>query len=155
MAKTARQWSSLDKAAVKILARLKADDPRDLSYRQMARLTGMTPSRLSGLFLETMGPPTLDEFCTLCELLGQSAPDTLQTAIAESKTDVPNHATTAADTEGTKQALDTSGAGSVPDMSGWTTDEQADYIANHLDQFDYAAKRGDSEAEQLAYEEMP
>lgn len=40
-------------------------------------------------------------------------------------------------------------------MSGWTTDEQADYIANHLDQFDYAAKRGDSEAEQLAYEEMP
>lgn len=40
-------------------------------------------------------------------------------------------------------------------MSGWTTDEQADYIANHLDQFDVAAKRGDTEAEQLAYEEMP
>lgn len=43
----------------------------------------------------------------------------------------------------------------VPDMSGWTTDEQADYVANHLDQFDYAAKRGDTEAEQQAYEEMP
>ena len=40
-------------------------------------------------------------------------------------------------------------------MSGWTTDEQADYIVNHLDQFDYAAKRGDTEAEQQAYEEMP
>lgn len=150
MAKTARQWSSLDKAAVKILARLKADDPRDLSYRQMARLTGMTPSRLSGLFLETMGPPTLDEFCTLCELLGQSAPDTLQSVITKSET-----ATTETPDDKTTALADADPSDSVPDMSGWTTDEQADYIANHLDQFDYAAKRGDTEAEQLAYEEMP
>lgn len=150
MAKTARQWSSLDKAAVKILARLKADDPRDLSYRQMARLTGMTPSRLSGLFLETMGPPTLDEFCTLCELLGQSAPDTLQSVITESETATPEPPD-----DKTTALADADPSDSVPDMSGWTTDEQADYIANHLDQFDYAAKRGDTEAEQLAYEEMP
>lgn len=50
---------------------------------------------------------------------------------------------------------DIEGNSAVPDMSGWTTDEQADYIVNHLDQFDYAAKRGDTEAEQQAYEEMP
>ncbi len=44
---------------------------------------------------------------------------------------------------------------SVPDMSGWTADEQADYVANHLDQFDFAAKHGDTEAEQRAYEDLP
>lgn len=44
---------------------------------------------------------------------------------------------------------------SVPDMSDWSADEQASYIAAHLDQFDYAAKRGDTEAEQLAYEDLP
>lgn len=51
--------------------------------------------------------------------------------------------------------VDVEVSSAVPDMSGWTTDEQADYVANHLDQFDYAAKRGDTEAEQQAYEEMP
>lgn len=48
----------------------------------------MTPSRLSGLFLETMGPPTLDEFCTLCELFNRSAPQTLQSVIVESQSAV-------------------------------------------------------------------
>ena len=43
----------------------------------------------------------------------------------------------------------------VPDMSDWSTSEQAAYIAAHLDQFDFAAKHGDTEAEQQAYEEMP
>lgn len=70
---------------MRILAKIRAEDHRDLSYRQMARLTGMTPSRLSGLFLETMGPPTLDEFCTLCELFNRSAPQTLQSVIVESQ----------------------------------------------------------------------
>ncbi len=44
---------------------------------------------------------------------------------------------------------------SVPDMSGWTADEQADYVAEHLDQFDFAAKYGDTEREQEAFEEQP
>lgn len=94
MAKTARQWSPIDKAAVRILAKIRAEDHRDLSYRQMAKLTGMTPSRLSGLFLETMGPPTLDEFCTLCELFNRSAPQTLQSVIVESQSAVDEPAFT-------------------------------------------------------------
>lgn len=97
-----------------------------------------------------MGPPTLDEFCTLCELLGQSAADTLQSVITESETatpETPDDKTTA--------LADADPSDSVPDMSGWTTDEQADYIANHLDQFDFAAKHGDTEAEQRAYEDLP
>ena len=44
---------------------------------------------------------------------------------------------------------------SVPDMSGWSADEQAAYVASHLDQFDIAAKKGDIEREQEAFEELP
>lgn len=43
----------------------------------------------------------------------------------------------------------------VPDMSGWSADEQAAYAASHMDQFDIAAKRGDLEREQEAFEEQP
>ena len=110
----------------------------------------MTPSRLSGLFLETMGPPTLDEFCTLCELLGQSAPDTLQSVITESETatpETPDDKTTA--------LADTDPSNSVPDMSGWTADEQAAYVVAHMDHFDIAAKKGDIEREQTEYEDLP
>ena len=44
---------------------------------------------------------------------------------------------------------------SVPDMSEWTADEQAAYVASHLDQFDVAAKKGDIEREQTEYEDLP
>lgn len=43
----------------------------------------------------------------------------------------------------------------VPDMSGWSVDEQAAYVAAHLDQFDIAAKKGDLEREQTEYEDLP
>lgn len=43
----------------------------------------------------------------------------------------------------------------VPDMSGWSADEQAAYVVSHLDQFDVAAKKGDIEREQTEYEDLP
>ncbi|RGW09883.1 hypothetical protein DWV92_04595 [Bifidobacterium pseudolongum] len=43
----------------------------------------------------------------------------------------------------------------VPDMSGWSADEQAAYVASHMDQFDVAAKRGDIKREQTEYEDLP
>ena len=43
----------------------------------------------------------------------------------------------------------------VPDMSGWSADEQAAYVAAHLEQFDVAAKHGDIEHEQEVYEDLP
>lgn len=43
----------------------------------------------------------------------------------------------------------------VPDMSGWSADEQAAYVASHMDQFDIAAKKGDIEREQTEYEDLP
>lgn len=45
--------------------------------------------------------------------------------------------------------------GDAPDMSDWSADEQAAYVAAHLEQFDVAAKRGDIEREQIAYEDLP
>ena len=43
----------------------------------------------------------------------------------------------------------------MPDMSGWSADEQAAYVASHMDQFDAAAKKGDIEREQTEYEDLP
>lgn len=40
-------------------------------------------------------------------------------------------------------------------MSDWSADEQAVYVAAHPEQFDIAAKHGDIEREQEAYEEQP
>lgn len=52
-------------------------------------------------------------------------------------------------------ALADARADDVPDMSGWSADEQAAYVAAHLERFDVAAKRGDIEREQEAYEDLP
>lgn len=43
----------------------------------------------------------------------------------------------------------------MPDMSGWSADEQAAYVASHMNQFDVAAKKGDIEREQTEYEDLP
>lgn len=43
----------------------------------------------------------------------------------------------------------------APDMSAWSAHDQAAYIAKHPDLFDLATKRGDTEAEQEAYEDLP
>lgn len=38
---------------------------------------------------------------------------------------------------------------------GGLRDEQAAYVASHMDQFDIAAKKGDIEREQTEYEDLP
>lgn len=40
-------------------------------------------------------------------------------------------------------------------ISGWSADEQAAYVASHMDQFDIAAKKCDIEREQTEYEDLP
>lgn len=104
---------------------MKEADLRALSYRQMAKLTGMTPSRLSGLFLETMGPPTLDEFCTLCELFGKSAPQTLQSALADSRKDDQTKSASASDDA---SAVDAANAALADADNGIDIDAWADRI---------------------------
>ena len=40
-------------------------------------------------------------------------------------------------------------------ISGWSADEQAVYVASHMDQFDIAAKKGDIARAQTEYEDLP
>lgn len=70
-----------------------------------------------------------------------------------STTDVDTDATATTDVSAASASADDDTT--VPDMSGWSADEQAAYVASHLDQFDIAAKRGDREREQEEFEELP
>lgn len=117
---------------------------------ETAEAIGISQSQLSKI-LRADRPIDLETFEALCTFLGDDA----AALVAQGRAPA-DRSTTNDNTDKSQDALaDANTADRAPDMSGWTADEQADYIANHLDQFDYAAKRGDTEAEQLAYEEMP
>jgi transcriptional regulator with XRE-family HTH domain len=117
---------------------------------ETAEAIGISQSQLSKI-LRADRPIDLETFEALCTFLGDDA-----AALVAQGGALADRSTTNDNTDKSQDALaDANTADRAPDMSGWTADEQADYIANHLDQFDYAAKRGDTEAEQLAYEEMP
>lgn len=117
---------------------------------ETAEAIGISQSQLSKI-LRADRPIDLETFEALCTFLGDDA-----AALVAQGRALADRSTTNNNTDKSQDALaDANTADRAPDMSGWTADEQADYIANHLDQFDYAAKRGDTEAEQLAYEEMP
>lgn len=70
-----------------------------------------------------------------------------------STTDVATDSTATTDVSATRASADDDTM--VPDMSGWSADEQAAYVVAHMDQFDIAAKKGDIEREQEAFEELP
>lgn len=70
-----------------------------------------------------------------------------------STTDVDTDATATTDVSAALASADDDTT--VPDMSGWSADEQAAYVVAHMDQFDIAAKKGDIEREQEAFEELP
>lgn len=53
------------------------------------------------------------------------------------------------------EMLASADAGIPSDFGSWTREKQAQYIAAHPALFDLAAKRGDTEAEQEAFEEQP
>lgn len=117
---------------------------------ETAEAIGISQSQLSKI-LRADRPIDLETFEALCTFLGDDA----AALVAQGRALADRNATND-NTDKSQDALaDANTADRAPDMSGWTADEQADYVANHLDQFDVAAKRGDTEAEQLAYEEMP
>lgn len=117
---------------------------------ETAEAIGISQSQLSKI-LRADRPIDLETFEALCTFLGDDA-----AALVAQGRALADRSATNDNTDKAQDALAAANtANRAPDMSGWTADEQADYVANHLDQFDYAAKRGDTEAEQLAYEEMP
>ena len=122
--------------------------PIPISDRALAKAINVSPPRVANLFSHSHGSPTLREFLALCSVLQISPSQTLDAALANVAAEDNSEAS--ADT-GESTPIESS----VPDMSGWTADEQADYVANHLNQFDFAAKYGDTEREQEAFEEQP
>ncbi len=117
---------------------------------ETAEAIGISQSQLSKI-LRADRPIDLETFEALCTFLGDDA-----AALVTQGRALADRSATNDNTDKSQDALaDANTSDRAPDMSGWTADEQADYVANHLDQFDYAAKRGNTEAEQLAYEEMP
>ncbi|MEE1296684.1 MAG: helix-turn-helix transcriptional regulator [Bifidobacterium sp.] len=117
---------------------------------ETAEAIGISQSQLSKI-LRADRPIDLETFEALCTFLGDDA-----AALVAQGRALADRSATNDNTDKSQDALaDANTADRVPDMSGWTVDEQATYIAEHLDQFDYAAKRGDTEAEQEAYEDLP
>ena len=117
---------------------------------ETAEAIGISQSQLSKI-LRADRPIDLETFEALCTFLGDDA-----AALVAQGRALADRSATNDNTDKSQDALaDANTADRAPDMSGWTADEQADYIANHLDQFDFAAKRGNTEAEQEAYEDLP
>lgn len=117
---------------------------------ETAEAIGISQSQLSKI-LRADRPIDLETFEALCTFLGDDA-----AALVAQGRALADRSATNDNTDKSQDALaDANTSDRAPDMSGWTADEQADYIANHLDQFDFAAKRGNTEAEQRAYEDLP
>ena len=98
----------------------------------------------------------LEAFLNTCELIGAD-PRAIMDAAYERLTKEMGHprdlSTSSDDTAVALAGVsDNDGA---PDMSAWSAHDQAAYIAKHPDLFDLAAKRGDTEAEQEVYEDLP
>lgn len=127
------EWTAVDYAARDVIAQML--DTVNLSYREIEdRLHGqMSYNRVRDLRLGRRAPVRLSEFLALCKLCRFS----LRSAVDEvvSRADAIEKAENNAALE--------------------SNEDDPQYIADHLDQFDYAAKHGDTEAEQEAYEEMP
>lgn len=117
---------------------------------ETAEAIGISQSQLSKI-LRADRPIDLETFEALCTFLGDDA----AALVAQGRALADRSATDDNINEAQRALADSDTGSRVPDMSEWTADEQADYIANHLDQFDFAAKRGNTEAEQEAYEDLP
>lgn len=97
----------------------------------MAKIVGMTPSRLSGMFLQTMAPPTLDEFVDLCLLFGLRPSTALDKAMQE--------AAESASPAGERRPV--AGVGDGSTMTARVADDLIDRIAAHPEDYDVAANR--------------
>lgn len=93
MAVKARTWTTVDKEISGILANEK--DARKLSYRDIAKMTGIKHMRVSDIIHMINGTPTVVEFLAICEAFGLDPAATLRQIIAR-----------AAATENTPQETD-------------------------------------------------
>lgn len=112
-----------------------------IKQAQMAEAVGISQSQLSKI-LRADRPIDLETFEAFCAYLGEDASALVSEGqkLAESRS-------------AQEQMEEDDG---VPaDFDSWDKDAQARWIAAHPNRFDLAAKHGDTEAEQEAYEAMP
>lgn len=83
MAVKARTWTTVDKEIAGILATEK--DARKLSYRDIAKMTGMKHMRVSDIIHMVNGTPTVVEFLSICETFGLDPAVTLRRIIADAE----------------------------------------------------------------------
>lgn len=79
MAVKARTWTTVDKEISGILATEK--DARKLSYRDIAKMTGIKHMRVSDIIHMINGTPTVVEFLAICEAFGLDPAATLRQII--------------------------------------------------------------------------
>ena len=116
-------------------------EAKGVTQGEVGRIIGRAQSYAS-LRIKGLKPWTIDELDKLAPILGYNDVFALVNAMRQTQVNV--------DTDG--HFIDSDMAQSI---SGWSADEQAAYVASHLDQFDVAAKKGDIEREQEAFEDLP
>ncbi|WP_126032638.1 helix-turn-helix domain-containing protein [Bifidobacterium castoris] len=128
--------------------------PIPISDRALAKAINVSPPRVANLFSHSHGSPTLREFLALCSVLQISPSQTLDAALSNVAAENNSEPSAAVD-DANAALVSADDDTTVPDMSSLSADEQAAYVASHLEQFDIAAKKGDLEREQEAFEELP
>ena len=116
-------------------------EAKSVTQEEVGKIIGRAQSYAS-LRIKGLKPWTVDELDKLAPILGYNDVFALVNAMRQTQVNV--------DTDG--HFIDSDMAQSI---SGWSVDEQAAYVASHLDQFDVAAKKGDIEREQEAFEDLP
>lgn len=116
-------------------------EAKSVTQEEVGRIIGRAQSYAS-LRIKGLKPWTIDELDKLAPILGYSDVFALVNAMRQTQVNV----------DAAGHFIDSDMAQS---MSGWSADEQAAYVASHMDQFDVAAKKGDIEREQAEYEDLP
>lgn len=80
MAKTPRAWSELDKAIMAIIIKARDAMPQKPTLRETEEATGISRSRVSDLYHEKNGSPSLQEFISLCLVYGLLPSNVLEEA---------------------------------------------------------------------------
>lgn len=127
------EWTANDYAAQEILAKMISES--GLSLRAVAQRTDGIAShvRIGDIVNGSKGPVRLSEFLAICAACKKDADVALQ------------------------QILDRADAIEKAQNNAAIESDESDpqWIADHLADYDFAAKRGDTEAEQQAYEDLP
>ncbi|WP_152600662.1 hypothetical protein [Bifidobacterium biavatii] len=146
MARKARAWTAVDTEAVRHILRLRDADVRHLSLRAIGTATGISHGRIGDLFNFANGAPSLNEFVSLCLLFNRRPSQVMEEVMR-----------TVESADGSELAALSSGSASDDDaVSERSPDSDEEVAKRALGRLmDLAAKHGDTEAEQEAYEELP